>query len=60
MLYKLGRFLQVLGLLILPVGVAGNLARPEQVDVKASLAIAGAGIVVFSLGWLAQQAGRPG
>jgi hypothetical protein len=59
MLYKLGRSLQLLGLLIAPVGVAGNLARPEEVDVKTSLGIAGLGIGVFFLGWLLQQAARP-
>ena len=59
MLYKLGRFLQLLGLLIMPVGVAGNLARPEQVGVAAELAILGGGLGVFGLGWLLQQGARP-
>jgi hypothetical protein len=58
MLYKLGRFLQLLGLLIMPAGVAGNLARQSDVDVKMVLGIAAAGIVVFFVGWLMQQAGR--
>jgi hypothetical protein len=58
MLYKLGRFLQLLGLLILPVGVAGNVARPETVGVRASLAIALGGILLFTTGWLFQQAGK--
>jgi hypothetical protein len=60
MTYKLGRFLQLLGLLIAPVGIAGNLARPEEITVKISLAIAAGGMLVFLLGWLIQQAGRPG
>ncbi len=59
MLYRVGRFLQLLGLLIAPVGVAGNLARPEEVDEKALLTIAAAGVGVFVLGWLLQQATRP-
>jgi hypothetical protein len=59
MLYKLGRALQVAGMLILPVGMAGNILRPEQITVKDSLVIAGVGIVVFGIGWLLQQAGRP-
>jgi hypothetical protein len=58
MIYQLGRFLQLLGLLILPAGVAGNLSRPDLIGVRASLAIALIGISVFSLGWLLQQAGR--
>jgi len=59
MLYKLGRFLQLVGLLILPVGVAGNVARPEMVGVRASLVIAVGGILVFMVGWLLQQVGKP-
>jgi hypothetical protein len=59
MLYKLARFLQVLGLLISPVGIAGNVARPEEVSVKMSLMIAGLGILIFAIGWLLQQAARP-
>jgi hypothetical protein len=58
MLHRLGRFLQVLGLLIAPAGIAGNLARPDMVDVKTSLAIGAAAIIVFFIGWLLQQAGR--
>jgi hypothetical protein len=56
MLYKLARFLQLLGLLICPVGIAGNVLRPEQVTLKETLLIAAAGIVVFTAGWLLQQA----
>jgi hypothetical protein len=59
MLYKLGRFLQILGLLIAPVGLVGNVVRPEEVDVKMSLGVAALGIGVFVLGWLVQQAARP-
>jgi hypothetical protein len=58
MIYKLGRFLQLLGLLVLPVGVAGNIARPEMVGVRATLAIAIAGIAVFAAGWGLQQLSR--
>jgi len=59
MLYRMGRFLQLLGLLIAPVGVAGNLARRDEVDEKTLLAIAAVGVGVFVLGWLLQQATRP-
>ncbi len=59
MLYKLSRFLQLLGLLICPVGIAGNVARPEEITVKMSLMISGAGILIFALGWLLQQSARP-
>jgi hypothetical protein len=56
MLYKLGRFLQLAGLIILPFAIAGEVA--ERVDLKESLALSTAGILVFFLGWLLQQAGR--
>jgi hypothetical protein len=59
MLYRLGRFLQLVGLLICPVGIAGNVARPEEITLKVSLVIAGCGMVIFVLGWLLQQANRP-
>jgi hypothetical protein len=58
MLYKVGRFLQMAGMLILPVGMAGNVVRPEQITVQDSLVIAGVGLAVFALGWLLQQVGR--
>ena len=60
MLYKIGRFLQLLGLIILPVGVSGNLARPEEVTVKTTLLIAAAGLGVFYVGRLLQRAGERG
>jgi hypothetical protein len=57
MLYKLGRFLQFAGLVILPVAISGNVA--EKLDLKQSLLLSTVGIVVFFAGWLLQQAGRP-
>ena len=57
MLYKFGRFLQLLGLIILPVAIAGNLA--ESLDLKQSLLVSGVGMVVFFAGWLLQQGTRP-
>jgi hypothetical protein len=59
MVYRLGRFLQLLGLLIAPVGMAGNLARPDQVSEGRMLGILAAGIVVFGAGWLIQRGGKP-
>ena len=58
MLYKIGRTLQVIGMIVLPIGMAGNIVRPEQVSVQESLAIAGVAVAIFVLGWLLQQAGR--
>lgn len=59
MLYKLGRFLQLLGLLIAPAGIAGNIVQRDVVTEGAMLAILAAGVGVFAVGWLLQQGGRP-
>ena len=57
MLYKLGRALQLVGLIILPVAISGNVA--EKLDLKESLILSAIGIGVFALGWLIQQLGPP-
>jgi hypothetical protein len=54
MIYKVGRFLQLAGLLILPAAVAGNVA--EKLSLGQSLLLSGAGMAVFFIGWLLQQA----
>jgi hypothetical protein len=59
MLYKLSRFLQLLGLLICPVGIVGNVAQEKVITLKVSLMISGAGILIFVIGWLLQQSARP-
>jgi uncharacterized membrane protein YGL010W len=59
MLYKLGRFLQLLGLLIAPAGIVGNIVQRDVVTEGTMLAILGAGMGVFAIGWLLQQGGRP-
>ena len=57
MLYKVGRFLQLLGLLILPVAIAGDVTG--KVEFKHSLGLSALGMVVFTAGWLLQQVARP-
>jgi hypothetical protein len=59
MLYKIGRFLQLLGLILLPVGMAGNLARPDEFGTKSVIVMLGVGSAVFALGYLLQQFARP-
>ncbi len=58
MLYKIGRFLQLVGLILLPVAIAGNIAPDTPLDLRASLTLSAVGVLVFVLGWLIQQAGR--
>jgi hypothetical protein len=52
MVYKFGRFLQVLGLILVPVALAGNVAREKEVTLGVMLAIAAAGMLLFYIGWL--------
>jgi hypothetical protein len=57
-MYTLGRLLQLVGLVLLPLAIAGNLAN-EQLNLKQSLGLSAVGIGVFSVGWLLQQGARP-
>jgi hypothetical protein len=57
MMYKLSRFLQLLGLVLLPVAIAGN--ATERLDLKGFYWLSGIGLGVFLMGWLMQQSSRP-
>lgn len=52
--YGIGRLLQLTGLLLLPLALAGNLAElaggPVWLDLKQMLLLAGLGIAIFYLG----------
>ena len=58
MLYKLGRVLQIVGLILLPLAIAGNLAPERTLDLRASLTLSALGVIVFGAGYFLQQAGR--
>ena len=58
MLYKLGRSLQIIGLILLPLAIAGNLSPEQPMDLPASLTLSAVGVLVFGLGYLLQQMGR--
>lgn len=53
MLYKIGRLLQFVGLVLPPVAVAGNIA--ERLTLWQSLSISAAGMLLFYCGWLLQN-----
>jgi hypothetical protein len=59
MLYKLGRFLQVVGMIMLPLAMAGNLVPEQQINAGKMLTLAFIGVAVFLLGYYMQQAGKP-
>jgi hypothetical protein len=52
--YRVGRVLQLLGLLILPFGIASELY--EKVGLGQSLLIAAGGALVFYVGYIVQGA----
>ncbi len=54
MRYRLGRFLQLLGLCILPTAIAGNVIYPQAVTEGVMFVILGVGAGVFLLGYLVQ------
>jgi hypothetical protein len=56
MLYNLGRFLQFVGLITLPLAIAGNLLPENPLPLGTSLTLSSLGILVFFVGWLLQQA----
>lgn len=51
---RLGRFLQLLGLCIVPSGIAGNVLYPQVVTEGVMLTILAAGAFVFYIGWSLQ------
>lgn len=59
LLYRLGRLFQLVGMILLPLAIAGNLAPDNPLDLKQSLTLSGVGVAVFALGWSLQQAGKP-
>lgn len=50
--YRIGRFLQLVGLFILPFGIASQLM--EKVSLGQSLGIAVAGMAIFYVGYVVQ------
>ncbi len=59
MLYKLGRLLQFVGLIVLPLAIAGNLApEPQGIDLRKSLTMSAIGVIIFGMGYLLQQMAR--
>ena len=58
MLYKIGRLLQIVGLILLPLAIAGNLSPERPMDLRSSLTLSAVGIAVFSVGYFLQQSGR--
>jgi predicted acyltransferase len=58
MLYKLGRLLQVIGLVLLPLAMAGNLVPDAPVNLRNMLALMALGVVIFFVGWKMQEMGK--
>jgi hypothetical protein len=58
MLYKLGRLMQIIGLLLLPIAMAGNLVPDIPVSLGNMLALTIFGVLVFFIGYSLQQVGK--
>ena len=56
MLYKLGRILQVVGMLLLPLAIAGT--ETGHFGTKDELILLGIGVLIFVIGWRIQEAGK--
>ncbi len=63
-LYRLARGLQLVGLILVPIAVAGNLAEladaQTALSLKASLMLSALGVGCFGIGWWLQQQVKPG
>lgn len=57
MIYRIGRVMQFAGLLVLPVAMAGEITGKH--DLKWMLSVVAVGGLLFFVGWLMQQAGKP-
>lgn len=58
-LYRLGRVMQLVGLLLVPLAIAGNIAPEHPTTLAQSLWMSAVGIAVFIVGYGLQQLGRP-
>lgn len=58
LLYRLGRLLQLAGMIILPIAIAGNVYDETKVPLARMLVLCAIGMGVFGFGWLLQQASR--
>ena len=56
MLYKVGRFLQIVGMIILPMAIAGQAL--DRFDQRMLFLYTGVGGLVFTIGWFLQEAGK--
>jgi hypothetical protein len=51
--------MQLIGMILLPLAIVANISPTDPVDLKTSLTMPGVGVLIFGLGWLIQQAGKP-
>ena len=58
MRYHLGRLLQLVGMIVLPVSIAGEVAG--NLTLGDSLRLSTLGIVIFVVGWLVQRGAKAG
>jgi hypothetical protein len=59
-LSRLGWLCQLIGLVMLPVAIAGNLSPVNPLSLGTELTLTGVGVVLFFLGMLLRRAGGRG
>ncbi len=58
-LYFIGRAMQVVGMILLPLAMAGNLAPESPQSVATMMWMCGIGVAVFIVGHAIQQYAKP-
>ncbi|MCS7045966.1 MAG: hypothetical protein NZO58_06390 [Gemmataceae bacterium] len=56
LVYRTARAMQLVGMILLPVAIAGEAAG--KLTLRESLALSALGVIVFALGWSLQQFSR--
>ena len=58
MIYNIARFLQLAGLIVLPIAIAGEVV-PLRLTLRESLSLSALGVLLFIIGWSIQQFVKP-
>jgi hypothetical protein len=57
MAYQVGRLLQGIGMIVLPLAIIANVAPEHAIDLRTSLMFSSLGVRIFRVGWLIQHTG---
>ncbi len=57
-MYRFGRLLQIVAMILLPLAIVGNLSPERPLTLGQSLTLSTIGVIVFLLGYFLQQTGK--